>query len=190
MRARHTMPAVQFPDPADTSWGGPLSVPPPQAGRARLPVSLTPLIDRDREMTAVVTLLRDPELRLLTLTGPGGVGKTRLAITSAAAVSDDFADGIVFVDLAPVRDPDLVLPAIARALGPREVGTGSLRDRLVEMLVEKHLLLLLDNFEHVVNAGPAVHEILAACPGMTLLITSRVRLRLSGERELPVAPLA
>src|SRR5215212_5363501 len=162
---------------------------PMPAAQGHLPTLLTPLIDRDDEQAGVITLLRDPGVRLLTLTGPGGVGKTRLAIAAAAEVGDDFRDGVAFVNLAPIANSDLVLDTIAGALGLRDMGTESLRDRLIDVLAERRLLLVLDNFEQVVAAGPRLRDLLEACPGVTLLITSRVGLRLSEEREFPVAPL-
>jgi predicted ATPase len=161
----------------------------PAGPAARLPTPLTSLVARDQELAAVLALLRDPGVRLLTLTGPGGVGKTRLAIAAAHGVADDFPDGVAFVDLAPIANPDLVLAAIAGALGLRDMGNRSLHDRLLDVLADRRLLLVLDNFERVVAAGPRLRDLLGACPGVTLLVTSRIGLRLSGEREFPVAPL-
>ncbi len=133
-------------------------------------------------------LLRE-DVPLLTLTGPAGVGKTRLALSVAAAAADAFPDGFAFVPLAPIGKPNQVAPAIAQALGVREVGDVPLVDRLVAVMRDWHSLLVLDNFEHVVAAAPLVADLLGACPGVTALVTSRARLRLSGEREYPLGPL-
>ncbi len=158
--------------------------------QSRLPAPLTPLVGREQETAAVCALLWRPEVRLVTLTGTGGVGKTRLALGVAAAVNADFADGICFVTLAPLIDPELVLSTIAQALGVREQGSRPLLDGLQDHLREKQLLLLLDNFEQVVSAAPVVAELLVAALHLRVLVTSRTSLHLSGEHEFVVPPLA
>jgi predicted ATPase/DNA-binding CsgD family transcriptional regulator len=183
------MPAARPPDFRVPSLPFVPSIPPAADTGAHFPTQLTTLIAREQELAAIGALLRDPGVRLLTLTGPGGVGKTRLAIAAATDVVDDFPEGVAFVNLAPIAKPTLVLDTIAGALGLRDMGTESLPDRLIDVLAGRRLLLVLDNFEQVVTAGPRMRELLEASPGVTLLITSRIALRLSGEREFPVAPL-
>ena len=158
--------------------------------QSRLPAPLTPLVGREQEIAAVCALLWRPEVRLVTLTGTGGVGKTRLALGVAAAVNADFADGICLVALAPLIDPGLVLSTIAQALGVQEQGSRPLLEGLQDHLREKQLLLLLDNFEQVVSAAPVVAELLVAAPRLRVLVTSRTSLHLSGEHEFVVPPLA
>ena len=156
---------------------------------ARVPTPLTPLVGRQREIAVVRELLRQPEVRLVTLTGPGGIGKTRLAVHVAAELADSFADGAAFVDLAAISDPDLVLPTVAQALGLREAANLSPGAQLASYLGEQRLLLVLDNLEHVAEVAPRLATLLAACRGLKLLTTSRLVLRLSGEHAFPGPPL-
>jgi predicted ATPase/transcriptional regulator with XRE-family HTH domain/tetratricopeptide (TPR) repeat protein len=157
--------------------------------RHDLPRVLTPLIGRAGALEAVASLALRRENQVVTLTGPGGVGKTRLAIAVAERVAAAFADGVVFVDLSPVREPALVLPAIAQHLGVDERGELSLNERLASALRGKRLLLVLDNLEHLVVVGADLLGLLSHSQGLVILATSRVPLRVRGEREYRVAPL-
>jgi predicted ATPase/DNA-binding XRE family transcriptional regulator len=160
--------------------------------RCSLPLEPTALVDRTSELDTILQRLTVEDVRLLTLTGPGGVGKTRLALAAAARLAEDpshFPDGIVVVDLTPVRDPDLVLGVIAGALGLLDVGSRPILERLVDTLADRRLLLALDNFEQVLPAAASLADLLAACPTLALLVTSRAPLRLRWEQTLRVAPL-
>jgi predicted ATPase/DNA-binding XRE family transcriptional regulator len=169
-------------------------IPPPAAPAGypgALPTPVTALLGRADAVAAVGALLQGTEGRLLTLTGPGGVGKTRLAVQVARAVQEHYADGVAFVDLSPLREADLVPATIAAALGVREQGRQPLREALVGHLRERQVLLLLDNAEQVLDEVAAeVAALRAACPGLRLLVTSRAALRVQAEQVCPVPPLA
>ncbi len=152
-----------------------------------LPNAVTSFIGREREIEIARNLLQST--RLLTLTGPGGTGKTRLAVQLAIAVRDQYPSGVWFVPLAEITDPDLVPSLIAQTLGIRDLGAGMASSRVAATLQDRKVLLLLDNFEHVLAASTFVAELLATCAGVSLLVTSRAALALQGEQELPVPPL-
>ncbi len=155
-----------------------------------LPVQFTSFIGREQEVSTVQHLLQRDGVRLLTLTGPGGTGKTRMAVQVAAELSEGFPDGVFFVNLAPISDPVLVVPTIAQTLSVKEVADQPLLDLVIAFLREKQVLLLLDNFEQVVSAAERITALLAACPQLKVLVTSREVLHVRGEQEFAVPPLS
>jgi predicted ATPase/class 3 adenylate cyclase len=160
------------------------------AGRPNnLPIQPNPLVGRESEVEEIVERLRGEEVRLLTLTGPGGTGKTRLALQVGADLLEDFDDGVFFVSLANVTDPELVPSTIAGSLGLKERAGQSLEESLEGYLQQKHLLLILDNFEQVLEGATLVGELVGSCPNLKVLVTSRIPLKLYGEQEYPVPPL-
>ena len=155
-----------------------------------LPVQRSALIDRAQEAATIRSLLLREDVGVVTLTGPGGSGKTRLALHVATDLQDQFADGVCWAPLAALSDSMLVVSTIAHIVGVRETGDRPVLDNLKDALRAKQLLLLLDNFEQVIDAAPAVADLLAACPRLKILATSRTPLHVQGEKELPVPPLA
>jgi predicted ATPase len=139
------------------------------AYRNNLPLQPTPLIGREKEVAEVCQRLSRPEVRLLTLTGAGGTGKTRLGLQAAAELTEEFEDGVFFISLAAIRDPQLVVLAVAGALGVREAGGQPLLESLENYLGEKRMLLLLDNFEQILEAAPMVTELLSGAPDLKVL---------------------
>ncbi len=154
-----------------------------------LPAQTTLFIGREKEVEAVRQLLLTDSVRLVTLTGPGGTGKTRLGLQVAASLRDEFRHGVCLVVLAPVNDPDLVVSEIAATLGVRDSGAEPLLDAVKDFLHERRLLLFIDNFEQVISAAPVVAAMLASCPSIKVLVTSREPLHVSAEQEFFVPPL-
>ena len=163
-----------------------------KTGPCNLPEPLTPLIGREQEVERVLHFLRNTDVRLLTLTGIAGIGKTRLALQVAGelCLNHDFADGLYFVPLASISNPDFVVPTIARLFGLKETDGETVLEGLQTYLQDKHLLLVLDNFEHILSATPFLTPLLASCTGLKVLVTSRERLRLRYEQQFQLSPLA
>ena len=157
--------------------------------RQAIPLPPTPLVGRAVELAEASELLTRSDVRLVTLSGPGGIGKTRLAVEMGTRLAGEFAGGVVYTRLASITDPDLLLPTIAAAAGVQTEGSRPVLEVLVEEFLPKPTLLVLDNFEHMLGAAPALSELLRACPELTVLVTSRAVLRLHGEWEYPVRPL-
>jgi predicted ATPase/DNA-binding XRE family transcriptional regulator len=157
---------------------------------SRLPRPVTLLLGREREIEQIAALISQPDLRVLTLTGIGGVGKTRLATEAAREVEASYPDGVAFVGLASLSDPALFVPTVLRSLGQGEAEGRSAGEALIQHLRERRLLLVLDNFEQLLDAAPAVATLVEECPWLTVLVTSRAPLRVRGEREYAVPPLA
>jgi class 3 adenylate cyclase len=169
-----------------TALGLPSEFPPLRTLESRpnnLPLQPTPLVGREREVEEISERLRSEEVRLLTLTGPGGTGKSRLALQAAADLLEEFADGVFFIALAAITDPELVPSTIAGPLGVKESAEQPLIETLKNYLQEKRLLLVLDNFEQILEGAPVVGELVAADPKLKILATSRIPLRLYGEQE-------
>jgi predicted ATPase len=155
-----------------------------------VPIPRNPLIGREKELATARNLLLEDETALITLTGAGGTGKSRLALQIGLEMFDQFKDGVYLVKLEPISDPNLVISSIAETLGIRESpGSRPISEMLKEYLRDKQMLLILDNFEQVVEVAPCVAELLEACPGLKCIVTSRTPLRLRAEKELPVPPL-
>ena len=156
---------------------------------ANLPVSLTPLLGRESESAALFQILTSADVRLVTLIGPPGVGKTRLSLHLAEQLASHFADGAVFVDLMPILDPSQVMPELAAVLGAQETYETSVAASVQSALHGREMLIVMDNFEQVLEAAPQLIPLLGAAPGVKILVTSREALRLRGEQEFPLAPL-
>ena len=161
-----------------------------EARSSRLPIPITTLIGREKEIAKVCSILQNTGVHMLTLTGAGGVGKTRLSLQVASVLRNQFADGVCFVSLSPISDPKLVIPTIAQKLEIKEANDQSAFDLLLDFLHDKELLLVLDNFEQVLPAASEVAELLVGAPGLKVIVTSRLLLHLYGEHEYIVAPLS
>src|SRR5688572_14767082 len=154
-----------------------------------LPTPLSSFVGRQRDIARVADAVRQPDVRLVTMLGPGGVGKTRLAIRVAGELKESYPNGVWFVALAPIRDPAMVAFAIAESLGIQETGARAIEEDIREFLRHRHALLILDNVEHLLEAGALVAALLEGCPELTVLATSRAVLNISGEHDVSILPL-
>jgi tRNA A-37 threonylcarbamoyl transferase component Bud32 len=175
--------------PASTRIEAPVSIERLDTRSDRVPLPITPLIGREREREAVHNLLKHPEVRLVTLTGPGGIGKTHLALSLGNEVQAAFAQGVCFVPLSAIYDSELVTPAITQALGLPEKEDRNLIEQLKTFLRDRQLLLMLDSFEHVLPKAPLLTDLLSSCSGLKILVTSRALLHIGGEYQFTVPPL-
>ncbi|MEZ4530818.1 MAG: LuxR C-terminal-related transcriptional regulator [Thermomicrobiales bacterium] len=182
MRVLHRPPAIQRSFEAPVHELAPFPIP-------RLPLPLTSFVGRARELTIVGALLNRTDVRLVTLTGPGGVGKTRLALRVAEEWQAEFTDGVAYVPLADERDPDRLAAVVAESIGGFGQTTGDPADAVESYLASRAYLLILDNFEHLLEAAPVLARWLSHCPWLTILVTSRFCLRVSGEHEVAIRPL-
>lgn len=181
-----TPPSVSWPSGQSSS-----SLPIDQiAAPSRLPIPLTSFVGRTDELALARSLLQSGDHRLLTLTGPGGIGKTRLAIEIASHIGAGYSDGVCFVSLAAVQHYSMVIPAIASALGLRELDIETAPEAVVALLGRSNLLLVIDNLEHVLGAAPSLTLLLTQCPHLKIIATSRNLLRVEGEQAIPVPVLA
>ena len=177
--------AGERPEPSSTAQVGE-----PSKAQHNLPAKTTTFIGREQEINKLTGLLDGTDHRLVTITGPGGSGKTQLALQVGRRLTGEFADGVWFTDLSQLSDPDLIASSIASVLGVKERGDRSAFESLQEYLVHREVLLLLDNFEHLIEGAPIVGELLSSAEGLKCLVTSREPLRVYGERELPLRPLS
>jgi predicted ATPase len=166
-----------------------VALPAPPDLASGVPTPSSELIGRDAEVARLITLLEEPATWLVTLTGPGGIGKTRLALAVAEAMQDRLPDGAIFIDLSAVMKAADTVPAVAQALGLREIAGQDQRSQIASFLRTKVLLLILDNVEQIIDAAPQIAQIARQAAGVTVLATSRAPLRVGGEREMPVPPL-
>jgi predicted ATPase len=190
LEGRPAAPAASEADAASSLVGQQPAAPSKPEPLWKVPSTFTSLVGREQEVAEISALLTQPEMRLVTLVGPGGIGKTRLSLAVATQMRSFFVGGICFVGLAAMNNPQLVVPTIALELGLKESGNRPLLEQVQAFVGEQPFLLVLDNFEQIVAAAPQLEELLAGCPGLSILVTSRAVLHLSAEQVVPVAPLA